>query len=967
MPVTVRFGWLAAALLLVGWFIAAPAALAQSQAQIQQIMTMSPGERERLMRQLGVSERDVMRMLGEQGMRPGEQTLERSRPRTDMDEPDRERSPQLYDSHDPFVGGELPRWQPHLDDESDLSSRVDYSRRHGLELFARGLRGYQELYSVPVPDDYVIGPGDVFRITLFGTETGQHHLMVQRDGWIDFPALGPISVAGLSFADARQIIADRISREKLGVRSSITLEQLKSMQLAVSGEVRRPGVYVVPSLVSVIQLLNLAGGATDVGALRRIRLLRPGEREDIDLYDFILTGERSDVIRLKPGDRLHVPAVEAAVQVKGAVRRPGVYEILPGETLETLLGMAGGPAPDAALVDAVLRRYESSGRQEIVDVDLRAAESRQEALQDGMILRVPRASEFTERQLELKGEVTVPGVRQWRPGLRLSDLFRDLRTDVRVGRADLDHGYVVRTDPDTRQVSFLSFSLREMFREPGSRADLLLQQEDVVLVLPMPGIVEQERERDERRRERELELAEAGEERSAAQTSSRGAAERRRSAEERNTMGAAQQRGQTGASWYAPQALLPGPSRSGGEGMQPMTVDQARRLGYLSGSIPGYQPFPDDARARERERERESRSRFELLEPYLDRLHRQTRDGSGVPVFTVAGEVHAPGSYPITQEQHLRDALQAAGGLLESADLRNAVVLRRAPETSELSVFSVDLERVRGDQATLQLMPGDVLTIRRDPALGNRVEVEITGEVASPGSYTLPAGATLSDLLELAGGVTQRADLRAAIFSRARLREMEQELRTRYVAEIRKSLIDAGVAGDQRAQASPAVLNLLDQLEEAISDESDGRLQIDLPRLAAGDMSADVGLSDGDRLRIPSMTNAISVAGQVRAPGSFAYVPGMSVASYLELAGGFAPYSDEKEIFILRADGSVQPVGQQSSWRRFGRQPEDLQPGDRIVVPIEYGYINRWDLAKEVVQFIYQTGIGLAAVVAALR
>lgn len=912
---------------------ALPVAHAQSAQQMQQLMSMSPAERERLMRQMGISDQDVQRMLGEHGIdspRRGGGTDQR----TDMDEPDWERERQR--PGDEAYAPSRREIRPQQD-ERDMAAPVDYGLRYGLEVFSRGLhRGYQELFSIPVPDDYVVGPGDTFHISLFGTETAQHYLPVQRDGWIDFPSLGPIVVAGKSFADARELISERIGREKLGVRASITLEQLKSIQLSVSGEVHRPGVYVVPSLVSVIQLLNLAGGPTEVGTLRQVRLLRAGETRDIDLYEFLVGGSSAEVISLKPGDRLHVPAVSGAAQVRGAVRRPGVYEVLSDESLEDLVAMAGGPSSNAALKGSVLRQFTDGGRQELLDLDLSEAGALATSLTDGMILRVPRASDFTERQIEVQGEVTVQGRRQWRPGMRLSDIFQDLRRDVQIGRADLDYGYVVRTEPDSRAISFLGFSLRDVHRDPGGDADLRLQQEDTVIVLPMPGVVARHDE------------DENGEP----------VADERERAVRR-----------TGAQQQAPdhwrdqhvQVLAP----QSGQFAQP-----GYSMGMMGQASPTYRPMDDHelghSRSRQPDMEREELGRDDLLAPFIERLNRQVRDGSTVPVFTVAGQVHAPGTYPITQQKRLRDALLAGGGLLESADLGNAVLLRRETASGALEVFTVDLDSARGEHADMTLKPGDVLTVRRDPALANRVEVEISGEVGSPGLYTLPAGSRLSDLIDLAGGVTRRADMRAAIFSRARLREMEQELRTRYVAEIRKSLIDAGVAGDRRAEASPAVLDLLDQLEEAISDETDGRLQIDLPRLAQGDRGADMELSDGDRLRIPSITGAISVAGQVRSPGSFSHVPGMTVAQYLELAGGLGPYSDESEIFVLRADGSVQPISRRSMVR-FGRDDEDLLPGDRIVVPIEYGYINRWDLAKEVVQFIYQTGIGLAAVVAALR
>lgn len=906
-------------------------AMAQTAAQLQQLRGMSDSERQRLMRQAGISEDEALRMLGE-GRRGDRRNDSARRPQTDMD-----RVEQDDEFRRDWELRPRDRREP-VEEVFDISRRVDYGDRHGLEMFRRGVTGYQELYSIPVPGDYVIGPGDTFLVTLSGTETGQYQLQVQRDGWVDFPALGPVAVAGLTFEDARRVISDRVSREKIGVRASITLDQLKSIQVVVSGEVRNPGVYVVPSLVSVIQLINLAGGATDVGALRRVRLLRAGEQRDIDLYEFIIGGERSDVIGLLPGDRLHVAAVQAAVKIAGAVRRPGVYEVLPGDTLESLLAMAGGPAPNATLRDAILRRYGEGGRQQVVGVDLTARQARGMALEDGMLVRVPAASDHSERQITLEGEFTVPGPREWRPGLRLSALFRDMRSDVKLGRADLDQGYIVRTDPHTRAVSFLAFSPRSVFRQPGSNDDLELREEDVVLLLPMPGIVpEPEPEPDSEA------LADSERE--------------RRAQPRRRTDAIADDR--------QPRGFM---GMDAAMGDRLFVPEPGRRLQIQRREGEPVRPGESPDRMAERREEHRGKSRQELLEPHLERLRRQTRDGSAVPMFTIAGEVHAPGTYPITQNRDLRDALEAASGLLESADPNNAVVLRRDSLTGALSVFSVDLEALRRGASEATLMPGDLLTIRRDSALADRLEVEITGEVASPGTYTVPAGATMSELLELAGGVTRRADLRSAVFSRARLREMEQELRSRYVAEIRKSLIDASVAGDTRSQASVEVLDLVDRLEDAISEESDGRLQINLPRLAAGDMSADLELSDGDRLRIPAMTNAISVAGQVRSPGSFAYVPGMSVQAYLELAGGFSAYSDDEEVFILRGDGSVTPVGRRrSSMFAFGRQDDELQPGDRIVVPIDYSYINRWELAKEVVQFVYQTGIGLAAVVAALR
>lgn len=902
LPVA-RRGVLSYLPLLLVALLCAPA-LAQNAA-IEQLMRLSPAERQQLMRQYGVSEQDILNELGRGSGAAGARTRQGSAPQGpagagasqgssddsggSQGQADRFGDGLLLDERmfEPFV----PPARTADPNDLSLEGRVDYGLRFGLATFDGGRSSLQELFSIPVPDDYVVGPGDFFIVSLYGTESAQYYLQVTRDGWIDMPTLGPVSVAGLSFAEARRTIVARVAEQKIGVNASVTLDQLKSIQLTVSGEVRRPGVYVVPPLVSVVQVLSLAGGPTEIGSLREVVLNRGGELVRVDLYDYLLGGETPDILGLQTGDALHVPPVRSAAHVKGAVRRPGVYELRADESLDDLVAMAGGMSADAAPQGAVLRRYLPGGRQEIIDVELGGSRPRL-ALADGMILRVPRGSDFTADTIEVLGEVPGPGKREWRPGMMLSDLFADLRRDVLIARADLDFGYVVRTDPSTRHVRFHHFSLRGLTFDGE---DMRLEPEDVILVLPIPGIVADEKEA------MADSLAVDGE-----------------AGEELRERATAEQDGMFGT------------------------------VAYRSGALQA------------------SKDRGDLLEPYMALLRAQTRDGSRVPQFTIEGEVQAPGTYPVTVDGNMSMALRAAGGLRESADADRVLVLRKPSAVHELEVFELRMPGLLAGTGAQQLEPGDVITVGRDPSLANRLQVQIDGEVASPGAYVLPAGATISDLLAIAGGVTERADLRSAVFSRSRLRAMEAQLRERYLAEIRKSLIDAQVAGDDRAAAAPNVLQLLGQLESTLEEEADGRLQVDLPRLASGDRSAEVALSSGDRLTIPAETNAVSVAGQVRVPGSFTFIPGLTASAYLELAGGLTTYSDEDSIFIVRADGSVNKLGRRSMLS-FSRTDEVLYPGDRIVVPIDMTYVNRYDLARDVIAFIYQTGIGLAAVVAAFR
>jgi protein involved in polysaccharide export with SLBB domain len=923
--------------LLAGLLLLASATVQAQSAIAQQFMNLNPAEREQMMRQFGLSPDDVLGAIrqgaGSMGSRSPSAGSAGSRasgqgggaPGGDSFSTDGQSMPSV-----PIV------IEPHERYEADLVAPVDYGERYGLEVFTGAAHNIQEVYSTPVPDDYVLASGDVLIVSFYGTESGQYYTPVMRNGAIELSGLGPVQVAGLPFREAREVIASRVANEKIGVNASVTVDRLKSIQLAVSGEVERPGVYVLPALVSLTQVLSVVGGPTELGALRRVAILRGGERIEVDLYATILGGDRSALVSLQPGDAIHVPAVGAAAGVGGAVRRPGVYEVLPGETVSDLVAMAGGLRPGAVPGEGVLRRYDDRGRLAYSDVDLSGGSD--VAVGDGMVLRIPSASDYSRDMVELRGEVTSPGIREWRPDLMLSDLIGDVDRSLRVQRVDLDYGYVVRTDPETHRIRFLDFVPREI---AAGMEDLALEPRDVVLVLPLPGVVAEEKlqqamfdgdvdgsaSREETPSDDEY-ADDVDSARSSDESSRRRSNRVVRNLDTQALLGAA--------------GLPQGAASLGGFGAPPAVIRVEQP------------PEPEPVRDRQ-----------DLLAPHLGVLRAQTRDGSRVPQFMIAGEVHAPGTYPITDSGRMADALRAAGGLLETADQTRAVVLRKADVDAPLEVFEVPMRDLANPAADRRIQPGDVITIGRDPSLANRLEVQISGEVASPGSYTLPTGSTLSDLIEIAGGVTPRADLRSAIFSRARLREMEDQLRQRYIAEIRKNLIDAEVAGDQDA-ADPAVIELLDELQSALDQQSDGRLQIDLPRLAAGDRSAEVFLSSGDRLTIPSQTNAVSVAGQVRAPGSFGYVKGMTADAYLELAGGLSSYSDEDEIFVVRADGSVQSLGRRSFFN-FNRSDVVLYPGDRVVVPIDTDYINAYNLAKDLIQFTYQTGIGLAAVVAAFR
>src|SRR5262249_1426468 len=210
---------------------------------------------------------------------------------------------------------------------------------------------------IPVPLNYVVGPGDTVNVQLFGNQNQDYRFTVSRDGTITFPEIGPVNVAGLTFEQLRDAVTQRVSEQMIGVRASVTLGELRSIRVFVLGDVTRPGSYLVGSLSTMTNALYASGGVKTVGSLRNVALIRGGNTiSTLDLYDLLLRGDTRADARLMSGDAIFVPPVGATVAVDGEVRRPAIYEIKGERSVSGLVTLAGGLAPDANRTNLRLER-----------------------------------------------------------------------------------------------------------------------------------------------------------------------------------------------------------------------------------------------------------------------------------------------------------------------------------------------------------------------------------------------------------------------------------------------------------------------------------------------------------------------------------------------------------------------------------------------------------------------------------
>ncbi|MFT3906202.1 MAG: SLBB domain-containing protein [Steroidobacteraceae bacterium] len=351
----------------------------------------------------------------------------------------------------------------------------------GYDLFYGMPTTFAPTTDVPVPADYVVGAGDVFAVQLYGSQNQTMTLTVGRDGTINFPQLGPISVAGRRFNEVRADIQQRVSRQMIGVNASLSMSDVRSIQIFVLGEAQTPGVYTVSGLATITSALYASGGVKTVGSLRNIQLRRQGTLvRTLDLYDLLLRGDTANDVKLLPGDVVFIPPVGPTVSADGEVQRSAIYELKGNETLADLLGMAGGLTSEADASLGSLTRVDAQRRRVVIGTDLSNAAATTLALRNGDALRVARLRPTLDSGVVLQGDVFRPGNYAWHQGMRLSEVLQS----VDELKPDADQHYVlIRRESDPgRQISVLSADLAAALRAPGSAADVPLQPRDQLTI-----------------------------------------------------------------------------------------------------------------------------------------------------------------------------------------------------------------------------------------------------------------------------------------------------------------------------------------------------------------------------------------------------------------------------------------------------------------------------------------------------
>ncbi len=351
----------------------------------------------------------------------------------------------------------------------------------GSELYSSVAPNFEPNLKLATPVNYILGPDDELLVIVYGVQEYSGELLVSDEGNINIPNVGQIRVAGLTIEAATQKLKTVMGNSVYpylkngGAKLSVTLNKIRSIKVTIIGA-NRPGNLTVSSLSTVFNALYLAGGPNEFGSFREIELVRNNKPiQKVDLYRMLLKGDQSDNIGLKDNDVIRIPAYKKRVEIQGQVKRPGIFEILPGETLQQVLDFASGFTDTA--YTAMVKAFQNSDKERKVK-DIASKDYNSYQPESGDLFVVSKILNRFQNRVKINGAVFRPDVYELTDGLTVGDLIRKadgLKEDAYTGRAQ-----IIRLQDDLSR-SILSFDLRKAMTNEAAH-NLVLKREDEVLI-----------------------------------------------------------------------------------------------------------------------------------------------------------------------------------------------------------------------------------------------------------------------------------------------------------------------------------------------------------------------------------------------------------------------------------------------------------------------------------------------------
>lgn len=362
-------------------------------------------------------------------------------------------------------------------EEKDDEEKEDSGKKvFGRDIFNNKNLTFEPAMNIATPQSYMLGPGDIVAVDVYGASQKTFNCTVSPDGQIVIEGFGPIQVGGLSIAAAKARIRSTLGSRYRSSRINLSLGQTRTITVNVMGEVKVPGTYTLSAFATVFHALYMAGGTNDIGTLRNIKIYRNNHLISVcDIYDYILNGKMTGNVRLNDGDVISVGPYDCLVDITGKVKRPMYYEMKKNESVGTLLKYAGGFTGDA--YTKAVRVNRKTGREYAVfNVD--EFDMNSFRIADGDSVTVDSVLPRYHNTVEIKGAVFRPGMYQ------LGDGINSVRTLIQHAEGLTEDAFtnraVMHRMNEDRTLKVIPVDIKGIMS--GKIADIPLKENDVLFI-----------------------------------------------------------------------------------------------------------------------------------------------------------------------------------------------------------------------------------------------------------------------------------------------------------------------------------------------------------------------------------------------------------------------------------------------------------------------------------------------------
>nr|WP_295931003.1 SLBB domain-containing protein [uncultured Dyadobacter sp.] len=364
--------------------------------------------------------------------------------------------------------------QDALDDESNNEKDSTNSRRSrserlsrtfGSAFFATASSTFEPNLRIATPRNYILGPEDEIVVDIYGNAVDNFKMKISPEGTVKMLNLAPVYVNGLTIEQASERINGRLrqaysnlNRPGSGTYSSITLGNVRSIRVMITGEAARPGTYTVSSLATAFNALSISGGPSLNGSYRNIEVIRNNKIiRKIDLYRFLVDADLKDNIALQDQDIILIRPFESRIELNGEVKRPGIFEAKQGEGLGSIIRYAGGFTPEAYTKTFTYQR--NTGTNYVIG-SLDSSQVESFAPRNGDVFNVRKILEIVSNQIEVRGAVTLPGAYALEE--KCNTVLKLIQTAQGLSpRAFLNRAILERSSGDT-QTGIVAIDLRKL-------------------------------------------------------------------------------------------------------------------------------------------------------------------------------------------------------------------------------------------------------------------------------------------------------------------------------------------------------------------------------------------------------------------------------------------------------------------------------------------------------------------------